>query len=259
MRIIAGEFRSRRLLSPPETAQTRPIPDRVKESLFAILRGNIEGANVLDVFAGTGAVGLEAVSRGAATCVFIERDRQMAAVLQKNIDALGVRDRCEVVIGDALGPGSLARAPRPLNLAFFDPPYPLMRDALGSKRIKAQLDATIARLEPDGFAVLRTPWPLLEAEPEAPPSPEPRRFKKKPRRSPREEVWTPESPFTLEEFASQPVDEEPIEESPDEEKSPSPTPGSLPPIDLHIPGAAGPETHEYGSMALHFYMKARGA
>lgn len=233
----------------------------MKESLFAILRGNVEGANVLDVFAGTGSVGLEALSRGAARCVFIERDRQMAVVLQKNIDALGVRDRCEVVTGDALGAGSLARSPRPLNLVFFDPPYPLMRDQMGAKRIKAQLGAAISRLEPDGFAILRTPWPLLEEPAQLPVEIVPvRRQKEKrmPKRGRWEEMWTQDSPRPLEDFLSDPERDD-IEGVEGDDGEP---PASVPPpetvtIELSIPGAIGPETHEYSSMALHFYMRRK--
>src|ERR1044071_7748596 len=104
MRIIAGEFRSRRLITPRDDSTTRPIPDRVKVSLFGLLRGHCEGATVFDGFAGTGAIGLEAVSRGAASCVFVEKDRAAAAMLRQNIDSLGASDRCELFIGDALGP-----------------------------------------------------------------------------------------------------------------------------------------------------------
>src|ERR1044071_3842661 len=121
MRIIAGEFRSRRVLTPPDDSTTRPIPDRVKVSLFGLLRGHCEGANVFDGFAGTGAIGLEAISRGAARCVFVEKDRDAAAMLRQNIDSLGAAERSELIIGDALGPGALARVPRPLTLAFLDP------------------------------------------------------------------------------------------------------------------------------------------
>src|ERR1051326_7140833 len=103
MRIIAGEFRSRRLHTPPDDSITRPIPDRVKESLFGLMRGHCEGANVFDGFAGTGAIGLEAISRGAARCVFVEKDRDAAAMLRQNIDSLGAAERSELIIGDALG------------------------------------------------------------------------------------------------------------------------------------------------------------
>src|SRR5215831_13386896 len=160
MRIIAGEFRSRRLLTPKDDAVTRPIPDRVKESLFGLLRGHCEGANVFDGFAGTGAIGLEAVSRGAARCVLVEKDKAAAEMLRQNIENLGATDRCELVVGDALGAGALARAPRPLTLAFLDPPYALVRDSVGWARVRAQLEKLVAILSQDGFAVLRTPWPF---------------------------------------------------------------------------------------------------
>ncbi len=160
MRIIAGEFRRRLLHTPPDATVTRPIPDRVKESVFGLLRGNFENAEVLDCFAGTGAIGLEALSRGARRVVFVEQSRAIGAILQKNIETLGVTRRSELVIGDALGIGALARAGRPLNLAFLDPPYPLMEDPLMFKRVMGQLSAIIDLLAPDGFAVLRTPWPL---------------------------------------------------------------------------------------------------
>ncbi len=160
MRIISGEFRRRQLHTPPDATITRPIPDRVKESVFGLLRGNFENAEVLDCFAGTGAIGLEALSRGAKRVVFVEQSRTIAAILQKNIETLGVTRRSELVIGDALGIGALARAGRPLNIAFLDPPYSLMEDPLMFKRVMGQLAAIIDLLAPDGFAVLRTPWPL---------------------------------------------------------------------------------------------------
>lgn len=164
MRIISGRFRSRQLFTPKDAATTRPIPDRVKESLFGLLRGNCAGANVLDCFAGTGAIGLEAVSLGAARCVFVERDRKIADILERNIDALGCRDECEVVRSDVLGPATLTRAPRPVTLAFFDPPYPLVLDPKGWERVRRQLSRVIDLLSDDGFAVLRTPWPFRHEE-----------------------------------------------------------------------------------------------
>lgn len=168
MRIIAGEFRRRLLLTPRDAETTRPYPDRVKESLFALLRGHFENASVFDGFAGVGTMGLEAVSRGATRCVMVERDRDVAALLQKNVDTLGAADRCEVVIGDVLGAGALARCPKPVHLVFFDPPYAMVRDPLGFKRVMSQFAALVDRLTPDGFAVLRTPWPLFhEMAPDA--------------------------------------------------------------------------------------------
>lgn len=173
MRIIAGKFRRRQLLGPPKSAPTRPIPDRVKESIFSILRGHMEGARVLDAFAGTGAIGLEAISRGASECVFVERDKRAAEVLERNIQSLGCAEQAAIVRGDALGTAVLTRlaAMGGADLMFFDPPYPLILDATpesfsgsagsgGWARTKAQLERCIAHLSDHGYLILRTPWPF---------------------------------------------------------------------------------------------------
>lgn len=127
MRIIAGKHRGRRLLAPPgETV--RPTSDRAREGLFNILshgqlaaEGNpFAGVAVLDAFAGTGALGLEALSRGAAEAAFIEQDREALATLRQNIAVLGESGRARIVPGDATRP---PRAPYPYALAFLDPPY----------------------------------------------------------------------------------------------------------------------------------------
>ncbi len=174
MRIIAGEFRRRLLKSPPDGEITRPIPDRVKESLFGLLRGHCEGANVFDGFAGTGAIGLEAVSRGAKHCVMVEQHPAIAKLLQQNVRTLGVEDRCEVVTGDALGPGALARAPRPLTLAFLDPPYPLVREELGFKRVMAQMAKLVELLTDDASRCSACPRRSSTDPRAARPSPRPR-------------------------------------------------------------------------------------
>lgn len=279
MRIIAGEFRSRRLLTPGDDSVTRPMPDRVRESLFSLLRGHFEGANVLDCFAGTGAVGLEAVSRGAASVMLVERHREIAKLLQRNVDMLGVNDRAEVVTGDALGASVLARAPRPLHLAFFDPPYPLMREPAGFARVMAQVQAAVDVIDPTGFVILRTPWPLL-LEPAQAPEEEPsdvrqrrkRRSKHTERRKWREDV----RPLTEGESAESPwrrspkrlivrdlhdleaMDELELPDAPAaEEASAQPVEGK--PVrmqaDLSLPNALGPETHVYHTMAVHLYMR----
>jgi len=159
MRIVGGEFRSRRI-EAPKGRTTRPIPDPVKLALANILRGHFDGVAVLDLFAGTGAIGLEAISRGAARCLFVERDKAALAALRRNIDALGVRDRAEVIQGDALGLSIPARAPRPLHLLFLDPPYELVRAPHGWNRLRDQMARLIQLLDHDGFAVLRTPAPF---------------------------------------------------------------------------------------------------
>src|SRR5262245_11534318 len=98
MRIIAGDLRSRRLKSVPGL-DTRPTPDRLRESLFNILAPRIEGAIFLDAYAGTGAVGMEALSRGAARAIFIERSRKAVDVLRENLASLGVAQRADLIHG----------------------------------------------------------------------------------------------------------------------------------------------------------------
>ena len=123
VRIIAGEFRSRRLLSP-RTAAVRPTSDRVKESLFQILAPRLAGARVLDLYAGTGNLGLEALSRGAAACCFVERSASFCAIIRKNIARLGLEERTEVLRLDCpRALGLLAKRGDRFSLALADPPY----------------------------------------------------------------------------------------------------------------------------------------
>ena len=122
MRIIAGAWRGRPLTAPPGH-DTRPTSDRAREGLFSMLAsrvGSFEGLEVADLFAGTGALGLEALSRGAAHCTFVEKDAAAAAALKRNIDTLGAGDRAEVHIR----PAEHAAPPRrPCDLVLMDPPY----------------------------------------------------------------------------------------------------------------------------------------
>jgi 16S rRNA (guanine966-N2)-methyltransferase len=118
-RIIAGEWRRRRLHFPPLPG-IRPSPDRVRETLFNWLRERIEGARCLDLFAGSGALGLEALSRGAAAVTFVDRERVAAAALREHLVSLGARGG-EVVEADALV--WLQRVPQPYDLVFLDPPF----------------------------------------------------------------------------------------------------------------------------------------
>jgi 16S rRNA (guanine(966)-N(2))-methyltransferase RsmD len=118
MRIIAGEFRSRRLKSLPGAA-TRPTPDRLRETLFDILQTRIEGATFLDAYAGTGAVGLEALSRGASHVWLLEKNRAALEIIRENVAALGVERRATVVTG----PAALTIARHPADIVFLDPPY----------------------------------------------------------------------------------------------------------------------------------------
>jgi 16S rRNA (guanine(966)-N(2))-methyltransferase RsmD len=118
MRVIAGEFRSRRLKSIPGVA-TRPTPDRLRETLFDILGSRVQGAVFLDAYAGTGAVGIEAISRGAARAIFIERSKAAEKVLRENLASLGIEDRALVVLGAAASLIPRYKA----GILFLDPPY----------------------------------------------------------------------------------------------------------------------------------------
>lgn len=123
VRIIAGEFRSRRLVAP-RAAAVRPTADRVKESLFGIITPRLDGARVLDLYAGTGNLGLEALSRGAAACCFVERAPSPCAAIRGNIAALGLEGRAELLRLDCVRAlGLLARRGDRFSLVFADPPY----------------------------------------------------------------------------------------------------------------------------------------
>ena len=124
MRIVGGSLRGRRLRAP-SGAQVRPTAERVRESLFDILTHGgmeraLEGALVVDLFAGTGALGLEALSRGAAALVAIENDARALAALRTNIEASGCTERATVLAGDAT---RLAPTAQACDLALLDPPY----------------------------------------------------------------------------------------------------------------------------------------
>ncbi len=121
MRIIAGEFRGRSLTAPGDR-RARPTADRVREAWFSILAGELPGARVLDLFAGSGALGLEALSRGAGSVDFVEMSRTALSALRANIAALDVEDRARVHAGDALR-FVAGLAPRRYDVVFADPPY----------------------------------------------------------------------------------------------------------------------------------------
>ncbi len=138
MRIVAGEFRGRRLAAPAGQA-TRPTTDRAREALFNKLQhafpGRLEGARVLDLFAGTGALGLEALSRGAQSCLFIEMGADARGAIRDNIEALGLQGRTKIFRRDASRLGE-AGTIAPFDLVFADPPY---RKRLGEKALASAL------------------------------------------------------------------------------------------------------------------------
>jgi 16S rRNA (guanine966-N2)-methyltransferase len=159
MRVIAGEFGGRRLRAP-DGVVTRPTTDRVRESMFNSLgsMGVIEGGRVLDLFAGTGALGIEALSRGAAEVTFVERDPAALAALGDNIADLGLEDRAIVVPGDARRHVADSAGSRRYDLALVDPPYgfegwPGLLVGLDASVVTIESGATIA--VPPGWRVVR--------------------------------------------------------------------------------------------------------
>ena len=142
MRVIAGELRSRRLKGVPGLA-TRPTPDRLRETLFDILAPRIEGAVFVDGYAGTGAVGIEALSRGARHCYFLERNRTALAVLRENLGSLGLEARATVVPGRA----SVTLAQCRADLVFLDPPYDQDRVYAAALEVLSQ--------EPPGLVIVQ--------------------------------------------------------------------------------------------------------
>lgn len=122
MRVIAGTAKGLRL--GPVPGGVRPVSDRAREGLFSSLAADVPGANVLDLFAGTGALGIEALSRGAESAVFVERDRGALRALRENLERTGLGDRAEVLASDVvafvIGDGESGRR---FDLVFADPPY----------------------------------------------------------------------------------------------------------------------------------------
>jgi len=159
MRVIAGELGGRRLQTPRGEA-TRPTAGRVREALFAML-GDIEGALVLDLFAGSGALGIEALSRGAARATFVERAPRALAALRANVEALGLGERCEIVARDAL---AALRGAAIYDLVFLDPPYAMaveLSTALSQKLPGALAPGARVVSESDRRAPLELALPLL--------------------------------------------------------------------------------------------------
>jgi 16S rRNA (guanine(966)-N(2))-methyltransferase RsmD len=125
LRIIAGKYRGRNLKSPP-SLDTRPTSDRLRETLFNVLAPRIEGARFLDLCAGSGAVGIEALSRGAGHVTFVDRSRKMCGLVESNLDLCKIpENETEVILSEAAAflRQVSARKLNPWDLVFFDPPY----------------------------------------------------------------------------------------------------------------------------------------
>jgi len=147
LRIVTGRFRGRRLRSVPGR-EVRPTADRVKESIYNILQTEVAGARVLDLYAGSGNLGLEALSRGARAVVLVERAPAALGVLRQNLEALGVQDEVEVVRGDVLRYLAGGQA-SPFDIILADPPY----DAGAEPELLRALPGTALR--PGGWLVLQ--------------------------------------------------------------------------------------------------------
>jgi 16S rRNA (guanine(966)-N(2))-methyltransferase RsmD len=251
-----------------------------------MLGQRVEGAQVLDLFAGSGAIGLEAISRGAAACTFVEMDKRSGATLQANIDLLACQRRAKVILGDALGLSILARVPRPLDLVFMDPPYPLIETPAGWQRVTTFIQQLAPLLSDTGFIILRTPHPHILEEPAIITDPAQRAGGPVPRRNkhhtkPRTGNWKdrpldskPGDEPEADEHTSEPGGQwfmgDNLDDLQAQIKAATPVPPKKPaatpsapqgpqpirtPASHDIPNVRGPETHRFGSMSVHFYMR----
>jgi 16S rRNA (guanine966-N2)-methyltransferase len=146
MRIIAGDCKGRRLKTPSWTG-LRPTSDKLRETLFNIVAPRIGGARVLDLFAGTGAMGLESLSRGASVAVFVESDRRAAALIGENAQLCGTHDRCAIIRDTVARALQKPIAGDPFDLIIVDPPYDFAS-------LAAVLGAAAPHLAPGGWLVL---------------------------------------------------------------------------------------------------------
>jgi len=157
MRVVAGEFGGRRLVAPNGTT-TRPTTDKVRQAVFNSLHsmGVLDGAVVADLYAGSGALGIEAVSRGAEKCTFVERDRAALHALRANLEALDIEDRCTVHATDVL---AWVPAMRHVDIVFVDPPYAFE----GWEKLLSLIDVPLLVAESDDPIDPTDGWSLLRA------------------------------------------------------------------------------------------------
>ena len=168
MRVIAGKARSLKLMTPPGM-DTRPTTDRTKETLFNILQPEIGGARFLDLFSGSGAIGIEALSRGAAFAVFVEKDRAAAECIRKNLAFTKLGDNGQILRKDVGAALKSLEKGEPFDLIFMDPPYGrgLERQVLeylahssllaeeGTVVVEASLETTFDHVQDLGFQVIK--------------------------------------------------------------------------------------------------------
>ncbi len=155
MRIIAGEKKGMKLLSP-KTQVSRPITDRVKESLFSVLyKYDLpNGKTAADLFCGVGSLGLEALSRGAKSVTFVEQDPKVSAVLKKNIEKAGFVEESKVIRADVFKIGASVDEQK-YDLIFVDPPYACTEDVGPNSPLSGLLDVLNCQIAPDGIVVVR--------------------------------------------------------------------------------------------------------
>lgn len=159
MRIIAGERRGMRLEPPKKNEKTRPTGDKTKESVFNILQPIRQDARVLDLFAGTGQIGLEFLSRGAGFAVFCEKSRTMGRILRQNVEKTGYADRSMVRIADYREVLTASKAP--YDYIYLDPPF-----GFGMEEIAMDLIHKRGLLAPEGLVILETASEHEDIEPE---------------------------------------------------------------------------------------------
>lgn len=164
MRVIAGELRGRRF-DAPDGSGTRPMLDRVREAIFSTLAPWTDGAAVLDLFAGSGAMSIEALSRGAARARLVEADPAVRRLELANLEALGLTDRAELAVtSDAADPAAWAGGP--WDVVVCDPPFPWLRDPQRRRSVLALVAGLLGEpLAPEGVVVLHVPeGELAESE-----------------------------------------------------------------------------------------------
>ncbi len=162
MRIIAGEARGRRLATPQGADSIRPALDRIRETVFSLIDDPL-GAHALDLFAGVGSFGLEAISRGARRCVFVDSGREALALLRENVRRLHFQSRAEIRAEDALAsppaPSAEQAIGESFRFIFLDPPYRMFRREEDAARVIERLEELLGArwFEPGGSLVFRHP------------------------------------------------------------------------------------------------------
>ncbi|MBW3561943.1 MAG: 16S rRNA (guanine(966)-N(2))-methyltransferase RsmD [Actinobacteria bacterium] len=151
MRVIAGTAKGHHLEAPPGKG-TRPTSDRVREALFSSLQPRLQGAHVIDLYAGSGALGIEALSRGADVVTFVERSKPVQRVIRQNLDHTGFADRADVLVRDVRQALRDGPPGAPFDIALLDPPY-----ATDRHELEEVLELLVPLLAPDAIVVLERP------------------------------------------------------------------------------------------------------